>query len=172
MQVSKFLVCLLFKGIWPMIILDVFWLFRYGFFNYWISYSTKKHCIIWTHLITCIFNDCFQFMNVSINEFSCLSFEGLSSLLLMSAFIGLLVVDVTYPEDKRDQNFYLSETFFSCLFFFVVIPILFIAKNENMTHYVFNKLYHSNTVKEKIVLLFTKNQVIPLSQENNLIWVK
>jgi hypothetical protein len=106
-------------------------------------------------------------------------FKGLSSLLLMSAFLGLLIVDVTYPEERRDQTFYLFEIFFSCLFFFVVIPLHFIKKNENMTQYVFHKMYNLKfvthfialigLVKGKLFILFKHNQVVPLSAENNLI---
>ena len=106
-------------------------------------------------------------------------FIGLSSLLLMSAFLGLLVVDVTYPEEKRDDTFYLFEIFFSCVFFFIVIPILFIAKNESMTQYVLHKFYNfkfvSNIVtlivlvKGKCLSVFTNNKVTPISETNNVI---
>ena len=106
-------------------------------------------------------------------------FKGLSSFLLMSAFFGLLVLDKTYPSERRDQNFYLFQIFFSCLFFFIVIPILFISKNESMTQYVFHKLYNLKfvahfialivLVKGKFFTLLNHNQVVPLSTENNLI---
>jgi hypothetical protein len=106
-------------------------------------------------------------------------FKGLSSILLMSAFLGLLIVDVTYPDERRDQNFYLFEVFFSCLFFFIIIPIIFITKNESMTQYVLHKVYNLKfvgrfialivLVKEKFFILFNQNQVVPLTAENNLI---
>jgi hypothetical protein len=111
--------------------------------------------------------------------FSSVFFKGLSSLLLMSAFLGLLIVDVTYPEERQDQTFYLFEIFFSCLFFFVVILIHFIKKNENMTQYVFHKMYNlkfvthfialNAMIKGKFFIFFNQNQVVPLSAENNLI---
>jgi hypothetical protein len=97
----------------------------------------------------------------------------------MSAFLGLLIVDVTYPMERRDQNFYLSEIFCSCLFFFIIIPILFIKNNESMTQYVFQKLYNLKfvahfiallvLVKENFLSFFSRNQVVPLSAENGLI---
>ena len=105
---------------------------------------------------------------------------ALSSLLLTSAFLGLLVVDITYPEEKRDENFYLFEISISCFFFFVVIPILKIMDNKSMTQYILNKLYNLKFVsdmfalivliKSQISIMFTVNKVYPINDANN-VWV-
>ena len=90
--------------------------------------------------------------------------SGLISLLSVTSFIGLLMSNIFLTGKRMGHHFYIVEFFISGFLFFVVVPVVIILKNSNISGYV----------KEKCLtrfLFITKanNQVCPRLE---IAWVR
>ena len=81
---------------------------------------------------------------------------GLISLLSVTSFIVLLISNLFLTGKRMGHQYYIVEFFVSGLIFFLVVPLVFILKNSNISSYVKQKFFNK-------VLFITKanNQVCP-----------
>ena len=110
----------------------------------------------------------------------CLYFTGWSSLLVTSIIWIHLFFDFVIPTNS--QTYYLTKDFVTNLVIFVIVPLMFIFGNENLTKYVLqhislNQFYTicNSTYQSCSAVLPNKrcrgNHVTPLPQKDNSVYI-
>ena len=67
---------------------------------------------------------------------------GLISLLSVTSFIGLLICNLFLTGKRMGHHYYIVEFFVFGLIFFLVVPLVFILKNSNISNYVNQKFFY------------------------------